>query len=206
MNRSRILLVAAAATLVALAAVLAWRSATAPQRSGVVASTGQALVGGPFTLVDQDGKTVTEAALKGKWTTVFFGYTYCPDVCPLTLQTLGAAQQRMGARARDLQVVFITVDPARDTPQQLKAYLTSPVFPRGMTALTGTPEQVAVAAKAYRAPYSKEGEGEGYLMNHPSMLYLMDPQARFNRIIPAGLSPEDMARQITTAMQAGGGG
>jgi protein SCO1 len=203
MNRSRLMFIAAAVFLLGLAGFLAYRAATAPVRTAAQTSTGQALVGGPFTLVDPDGRPVTEAALKGKWTAVFFGYTYCPDVCPMTLQTLGEAQKRMGRRSDALQSIFISIDPERDTPAQMKAYLTSPVFPRNLIGLTGTPEQVAAAAKAYRAPYSKEGEGQGYLMNHPSMLYLMDPQGRFNRIIPAGLSPDDVAKQITTAMQQG---
>jgi protein SCO1/2 len=201
MNRSRLIFIAAAVILLGVAGVLAYRSATAPERGGVVSSSGQAMVGGPFSLTDQDGQPVTEALLKGKWTAVFFGYTYCPDVCPLTLQTLGEAQKRMGPRGDALQTVFITVDPQRDTAPQLKAYLTSPVFPRHITGRTGTPEQIAAAAKAYRAPYSKEGEGDGYLMNHASMLYLMDPEGRFNRVIPAGLSPDDVARQIASAMQ-----
>lgn len=202
MIRSRLsfLIVAAVVVVAAMAALLAWRPGPAV-RSGTGESTGVAAVGGPFKLVDQDGRLADESLLEGKWTAVFFGFTYCPDICPVTLQTLGQAQQLMGARGRELQTVFITVDPARDTPQQLKAYLTSPVFPRPTIGLTGSPEQVAAAAKAYRAPYSQEGGGDDYVMNHPAMLYLMDKRGRFNRIIPHGLTPQDTARQITTAMQ-----
>jgi protein SCO1 len=204
MNRSRLILLAVAAAVVLGAALVTLRIMDgAPRSASTATSTGAALVGGPFKLVDQDGKAVDESILEGKWTAVFFGYTYCPDVCPLTLQVLGQAQQQMGPRGRDLQTLFITVDPARDTPAQLKTYLSSPVFPRGTIGLTGTAEQVDAAAKAYRAPYSREGEGEGYLMNHPAMLYLMDPQGRFNRIIAHGLTPEDTARQIATAMREG---
>ena len=160
-------------------------------------------VGGPFVLVDQNGQTVDEAVLKGKWSAVFFGFTYCPDVCPTTLQTLAAAEDLLGPKARDLQVVFVTVDPARDTPAQLKAYLSADSFPPGVVGLTGTPEQVAVIAKAYHVFYEKAGEGEGYLVNHSTPTYLMDPKGGFNRVIPYNLPPEEVARQIADAMRAG---
>src|SRR5664279_5922545 len=92
-------------------------------------SSGQALIGGPFQLINQDGRPVTEAALQGHWTVVFFGYTYCPDVCPTTLQTLAQAQNQLGPNGRDLQVLFVSVDPQRDTPAQLKTYLAGTAMP-----------------------------------------------------------------------------
>jgi protein SCO1/2 len=203
MSRTRVLLVAACVVLVAAAAVLAWRTTSAPVRSGVGTASGQALVGGPFTLVDQDGKTVTEALLKGKWTAVFFGFTYCPDVCPTTLQTLAVAQDHLGPKAKALQVLFVSVDPARDTPAQLKRYLSAPVFPKGIIGLTGTTDQVAGAAKAYRAYYQKEGEGADYVVNHSSVIYLMDPKGQYNRVLAYGLTPDEITRQISEAMQDG---
>lgn len=203
MNRPRLLMILACVALAAVGVGLAWRLADQGQRPTRSTASGTALVGGPFQLVDQDGRPVDQTLLEGKWSAVFFGYTYCPDICPLTLTALGQAQKEMGARGRDLQTVFITVDPARDTAAQLKAYLSAPVFPRPIIGLTGTAAQVDAAAKAYRAPYSREGEGEGYLMNHPAMIYLMDPQGRFNRIIPDGLPPAETARQITEAMREG---
>ena len=160
-------------------------------------------VGGPFQLVDQGGAPVTEAALKGKWSVVFFGYTFCPDVCPTTLTALGRTVDQLGPKAADLRVVFITVDPARDTPDKMKAYLTSPVFPKGVIGLTGTPEQVAKAAKAYKVYYQKAGTGSDYSMDHSTALYLMDPKGRFNRVIANGVTPEEMARQISDAMREG---
>ena len=96
---------------------------------GEVVSTGQAQVGGPFQLVDQEGRPVDESLLEGKWSLVFFGFTYCPDFCPTTLAALEATKQRLGDKARDLQIVFISVDPERDTPQALKDYLSSDGFP-----------------------------------------------------------------------------
>lgn len=157
-------------------------------------------IGGPFQLVDQDGRRVDQAMLKGKWTAVFFGFTYCPDICPTTLQTLGAATGLLGASAKDLQIVFVSVDPGRDSPKALKAYLASPGFPKGVIGLTGTPQQVADVAKAYRVYFAKEGEGETYLVNHTSLVYLMNPKGKFARVLAYGLSPDETANQIRLAM------
>jgi protein SCO1/2 len=161
---------------------------------------GEAKIGGPFHLVDQDGQPRDESMLKGKWSAVFFGYTFCPDVCPTTLQSLADAEARLGSRARDLQVVFITVDPARDGPAQLKTYLSSQAFPKGTIGLTGTPDQIAQAAKAYRVFYQKEGSGPDYEMAHSSMVYLMNPKGRFDRPLAYDLGPAEMANQIGQAM------
>jgi len=157
-------------------------------------------IGGPFQLVDQDGRRVDQGLLKGKWTAVFFGFTYCPDVCPTTLQTLGAAASVLGASAKDLQIVFVSVDPGRDSPKALKAYLASPGFPKGVIGLTGTPQQVADVAKAYRVYFAKEGEGEAYLVNHTSLIYMMNPEGKFARVLAYGLTPDETASQIRQAM------
>jgi len=157
-------------------------------------------VGGPFNLVDQNGARVDEHILDGKWTAVFFGYTFCPDVCPTTLTTLAQAIERLGPDAGRFQVVFITVDPERDTPSQLKTYLSSPAFPRGAIGLTGTPAQIAAAGRAYRVYYKKAGDGPNYSMDHTSIVYLMDPTGRFSRPIAFGAAPPDIARQIADAM------
>ncbi len=161
---------------------------------------GQPLVGGPFRLVDQDGRPRDEAMLKGKWSAVFFGYTFCPDVCPTTLQTLGDAQDRLGARARDFQVVFVSVDPERDSPQRLKSYLSNPAFPKGAVGLTGSAQAVAQIAKAYHLYYQKSGTGPDYEVQHSSAVYLMDRKGRFNRVVAYGLTPEETAGQIRQAM------
>lgn len=165
------------------------------------AGTGQPSIGGPFQLVDQDGRKVDESLLKGKWSAVFFGFTYCPDVCPTTMQALGAAEQRLGRKADKLQVVFISVDPERDTPAQLKTYLSNDVFPKHVVGLTGTPEQVAAVAKAYRSYYKKVGEGDDYVVDHLTVTYLMDPKGRFARVLPYGISPDEIAKQIADAMR-----
>ena len=157
-------------------------------------------IGGPFQLIDQDGRPRDQSMLKGKWSAVFFGYTYCPDVCPTTLQTLAEAQDRLGPKAGKFQVVFISVDPERDTPAQLRSYLSSPAFPKGAVGLTGASAQVAAAAKAYHAFYQKQGSGSGYEVQHGSTVYLMDPKGRFSGVIAFGLTPDEVARQISEKM------
>ena len=160
----------------------------------------KAAIGGPFQMVDQNGKPQTDAVLNGKWSAVFFGYTYCPDVCPTTLQALGEAKKQLGLRAKDFQVVFVSVDPARDTPAQMKTYLDNQAFPRGVVGLTGSDEQVAATAKAYKVFYRKAGTGADYTVDHVAYTYLMDPKGQFVRIIGAGDTPDDIAYEIAQAM------
>lgn len=191
-----------AVTLVAgllIGGAIIYRAAS--PRTAQTGATGQALIGGPFQLVNQDGQPVTEAALRGHWTVVFFGYTYCPDVCPTTLQTLAQAQDQLGPNGRTLQVLFVSVDPQRDTPAQLKTYLAGTTMPRNTVGLTGTPAQVAAAARAYRVFYQRAGEGEGYTVNHSTAAYLMNPQGRFERVLAYGLTPDQTAEQIRAAMR-----
>lgn len=207
MPRRSILLFAGACIAVAVAlaiiTVVVVGGRSAPSNGAEIASTGQPLVGGDFQLVDQDGRTVDQTMLNGKWSLVFFGFTYCPDFCPTTLAELAAVQQRLGDKAKDLQIVFITVDPQRDTPQMLKDYLSSDGFPKGTIGLTGTPEQVAQAAKAYRAFYQKVGEGETYTMNHSLTVYLMGPDGRFRTAVVESLGPDKTKTIIEQAMARG---
>jgi protein SCO1/2 len=107
----------------------------------------------------------------------------------------------LGPKARDAQVVFITIDPARDTPAAMKSYISSRVFPKNMIGLTGTPAQIARVARAYVVYYQKEGSGSTYTMDHSTALYLMDPDGKFHGVIADGLTPEDDARQISEAMR-----
>jgi protein SCO1/2 len=193
MPRTRLLLILACAAGLILAGGLVWRA-------GLMKSEEPSLVGGPFQLVDVNGQPATEAVLKGKWSAVFFGFTYCPDVCPGTLQALAAASEQLGPKAKDLQIVFISVDPARDTPAQMKAYLSADHLPRSVVGLTGSPEQVAAAAKAYRVYYRKTGEGPDYSVDHSTAVYLMNPKGRFVKPIAYSTPPEEVARQIKDAM------
>ena len=206
MPRRSVLLFAAACCLIAAAlAIVTVLVVTGRERNLETAgvSTGAPQVGGPFQLVDQDGRTVDQTMLNGKWSLVFFGFTYCPDFCPTTLGALAATQARMGDKARDLQIVFVSVDPQRDTPAALKDYLASDGFPRGVIGLTGTPEQVASAAKAYRAFYEKVGEGETYTMNHSLTVYLMGPDGKFRSALAHDLGPEKSAQLIERVMARG---
>ena len=189
-------LIAAVALAVTTVVVITGRE----QAATTTASTGQPDVGGPFNLVNQDGAAVDETLLDGKWSLVFFGFTYCPDYCPTTLSALAATQALMGDKARDLQIVFVSIDPDRDTPAALKTYLASDGFPPGVIGLTGSPEQLAAAAKAYRAFYEKVGEGEAYTMNHSLTVYLMGPDGRFRSALAHDLGPERSAQLIARVM------
>ncbi len=168
-----------------------------------VAPSGAPTVGGPFQLTDQNGHTVDQRILKGRWSAVFFGYTFCPDVCPTTLQTLATAEHGLGARAKNFQVVFVTVDPARDTPAQLKAYLSSDSFPKGAIGLTGTTQQIAAVTRAYEVYFQKQGSGPDYSVNHSSAIYLMNPKGAYDSVISAGLTPDQTKAAILQAMNGG---
>jgi protein SCO1 len=162
-----------------------------------------AQVGGPFRLVDPSGAPVTERALKGKWSAVFFGFTHCPDACPTTLFALAEAETLLGGRAKDFQTVFISLDPARDTPEQIGRYLANEAFPKKALGLTGAPAQVDAAAKAYRVYYQKAGEGPDYGIDHSTVTYLMNPKGGFVCAIPHNAPPQVMADKITAAMRRG---
>ncbi|HEY4584901.1 MAG TPA: SCO family protein [Brevundimonas sp.] len=206
MPRRPVILFAAACAVIALALGLITMVVVGGRQQAAQttdAATGQPLVGGPFTLTDQDGQVVDQSILEGKWSLVFFGFTYCPDYCPTTLGVLNAVQERMGDKAKDLQIVFISIDPERDTPQMLKDYLSSDGFPEGVIGLTGTPEQVAQVAKEYRAFYQKVGEGEGYTMNHGLTVYLMGPDGKFRSAVAHDLGPSRTVTLIENAMEKG---
>ena len=152
-------------------------------------------IGGPFHLVDQEGKTVTDADLKGKWSLVYFGYTHCPDACPTALNDISIALDELGPKRAEVRPVFITVDPERDTSEVLKSYVTS--FDAPILALTGTPEEVAQAAKGYRVYYAKHPEvGGDYSMDHSSVIYVMDPQGRFTASFTHESTPEEIAERL----------
>jgi protein SCO1/2 len=135
-------------------------------------------VGGPFQLVDQNGKTVTDADYRGKPFLVFFGFTHCPDICPTTLFEVSEVFNRLGKDADKVTALFVTVDPERDTPEKLKLYISS--FHPRIQALSGTPEQVEVIKKAYFVFAKKVPlDGGSYTMDHTSIVYLMDREGRF---------------------------
>jgi protein SCO1/2 len=147
-------------------------------REGVPSMPQVAAIGGPFSLTDQNGRTVTEQDLKGKPFLVFFGYTNCPDFCPTTMFEISEVLKKLGPAADGTRALFITVDPERDTPAALKDYVSS--FDPHIIALTGEPEAIAAVAKAYRAYYRKVPlKDGGYTMDHLVLVYLMDKEGRF---------------------------
>jgi protein SCO1/2 len=137
-----------------------------------------AAIGGPFRLTDQNGATVSDQDFKGRPFLVFFGFTHCPEVCPTTLFEISQIFGRLGREADRVRGAFITVDPERDTPAELKEYMSS--FDPHLSGLTGDPEAVAAVAKAYRVYFKKVPlEGGEYTMDHTAIVYLMDKQGRF---------------------------
>ena len=183
-----------AAVLVLVAGVLigiAFRDRT----QGVAGSPLGAAIGGKFSLVDQNGKPFTDSDLKGKWQLVFFGYTHCPDVCPTALNDLSLALDQLGAKEKQVGIVFISVDPDRDTPDVLKSYVES--FGGPIEALTGTPDQVAQAAKDYRVFYAKHPLADGgYDMDHSALIYVLDPEGRFTATFTPDDTSDTMAARL----------
>ncbi len=143
---------------------------------------GVAAIGGPFTLVDDTGAPVTERSLAGKPSAIYFGYKFCPDVCPTTLLDMSHWIKQLGPDADKLNYVFVTIDPERDTPKLMHEYLSS--FDRHIRGFTGTPEQVAKIAREYRVYYKKiPTDDGGYVMDHSTITYLMGPEGNLVTVI-----------------------
>lgn len=155
---------------------------------GTDGGRGIASVGGPFTLVDTTGATVTEKDFLGKPTAYFFGFTHCPDVCPTTLYEMAAWLGELGADADRLNVVFVSVDPERDTLEALADYMSA--FDERMVGLTGTQEQVDAVAREFRVYVRKVEQEGGYTIDHTATVYLMDADGRFVGTIAYGESDE----------------
>ncbi len=168
----------------------------AQQNSGPrVLTVGTPQVGGPFSLVDQNGQRKTDADFHGRWMLVYFGYTNCPDVCPTTLALMSEALKQLGARANLIVPVFVTVDPAHDTPRALKQYLAS--FDARFVGLTGSEQQIAAMAREYKV-YSvrrrlKDG---GYAIDHSSVVCLMGPDGKFIAVYDNSQTPEQIAADL----------
>ncbi len=161
--------------------------------------------GGPFELVDHDGRRRTDRDFRGAFLLVFFGYTHCPDICPTGLQTMADALDLLGPLGKRVRPVFITVDPARDTPAQLKDYVAS--FHPRLIGLTGTEGRIAAAARAYKLHRFKVpargGAADEYLVSHSSITYLMGPDGKFVTLFPHGVKPEFMAKAMRKYLAAG---
>jgi protein SCO1/2 len=162
---------------------------------GPLPLTQPSAIGGPFRLVDQNGAVVTEEALKGKPSLVFFGFTHCPDICPTTLFDVSEVYKALGRDGDKVKAFFVSVDPERDTPAILKEYLSS--FDPRLLGLTGDPASVAAIEKAYRV-YSKKVplDAGGYTMDHTALVYLMDKDGRFVAPFNLKRKPEDAAAEL----------
>jgi len=192
MIRTPIALVPYLAMVVAMASGLLWHQADQMARLGGNVVTGTAEIGGPFTLTDQDGKTRSDADFRGRYMLVYFGYSFCPDVCPTTLAMMGKALDELGSRKGRVVPIFITVDPGRDTPQILKAYLKS--FGENFVGLTG---DIAGVAHAYHVFYARQPmPGGNYAMNHSGVIYLMGPDGRFVTYYEDEIGPDKMAEEL----------
>jgi protein SCO1/2 len=164
-------------------------------------TTGRALVGGPFTLTDHTGRRVTEKDFAGRPMVVFFGFTNCPDVCPSGLQVLSAALDKLGPKGDAVAPLFISVDPERDTPERLARYVQS--FHPRIVALTGTPQEVEKAAKAYHVYFKKlkdEGSAATYTIDHSAIFYIMDAKGDYSSHATHATPPDKLAALIARAL------
>ncbi len=179
------------AALFALIVVMTGREHPSPKEAPLI----KASIGGPFRLIDQNGRVVTEAALKGKAHLIFFGFTHCPDICPTKLFEVSEVLEKLGPDRTKLGAFFVSVDPERDTPEKLKDYLSS--FSPQLTGLTGDPEAIAVIAKAYQVYYKKIPlEAGGYTMDHTATVYLMNKQGEFLARFNLDRRPEHAAEAL----------
>lgn len=170
-------------------------------RSWLETSTeaGQTALAGPFTLTRADGATVTESTYRGKWLLIYFGYTYCPDACPTALNALSEAMEKLGPAAATVQPLFITIDPARDTPAVMGDYVKA--FDPRIVGLTGTEGQIAAVAQEYQVYYKRrDTEGGPYLMDHTSLIYVVDPAGKMVRIFGGNSSGERIAQHLLELM------
>lgn len=175
-------------------------------KTKVIGTTGTvagASIGGPFTLTNHRGEAVTEKDYLGKHTLIFFGFTHCPDICPTTMNEIAFALDQLGDRAKDVNALFVTIDPERDGPEALGDYME--LFDKRITGLTGTPEQIAGVAKAFRIFYAKNisaderakpKEDRFYLMDHSTITYLMSPTGEFIRHYSYGTPAKALADDI----------
>jgi protein SCO1 len=165
------------------------RPVTANRSAGVPGIAAQ------FTLTTSDGRTVSDETYRGKWLLVYFGFTACPEACPTTLLSIGSALDALGPRARDIQPLFITIDPAHDTPKVMARYLTA--FDPRIVGLAGTPEQIATASKHYRVYAATRNLGRGEVaVDHSSFIYMVNPRGRVANILTGDLPGHALADEL----------
>ncbi|HVB90007.1 MAG TPA: SCO family protein [Beijerinckiaceae bacterium] len=202
MNRfPKLLIVLAALVLVVFCGLLGFRSFSLAARPAQQASSGAADIGGPFSLVSNRDQPVTDKTFRGKWEVLYFGYTHCPDECPVALANLSTALHALGSKANTLQSLFVTVDPTRDTPKVMGRYLKS--FDKSIIGLTGSQAQIQQAEKDFRvyaAPANSHGKD--LILNHSIFFYVMNPKGRFVTVINGNTTAQKIAarlRALTTA-------
>jgi protein SCO1/2 len=163
---------------------------------------GQEPIGGPFELIDHTGARRTDADYHGKLALIYFGYTYCPDVCPTDLQAMASALDLLGDGGRAVQPLFITIDPERDTPEHLAGYV--PLFHPRLVGLTGDADAIRRAARAYKVHYAKVvlPELADYAMDHSAFIYLVNADGEYLGFFPPGTSPERMASIIGPSLSS----
>ncbi len=184
--------------LIALTFVLSgwiWHLGDSVPGFGSATVQGTAHVGGPFALIDQTGAVRKDSDFRGRLMLVYFGYSNCPDVCPTTLGVMADAMDRLGPKAKGVVPIFITTDPARDTPKVLALYMKA--FGPEFVGLTGDPSAIAAAEKAYHV-YAKRRDlpGGGYAMDHSSVVYLMGPDGNFLKAYDDALLPDQLAKDL----------
>jgi protein SCO1/2 len=198
MPRASTVLLACVLALSILAALLLWREASVTGGSGS-AGIATASFGGPFRLVDQDGHVRTDRDFRGHFALIYFGYTFCPDVCPTTLARMASALGKLGKQSARITPIFVTIDPARDTPAALKTYLSS--FGPNFIGLTGSQTDIARIARAYHVYYEKHPlPGGAYAMDHSSVIFLVGPDGKFVKFydddLGANALAEDLRKQL----------
>lgn len=193
----------ALALALGLGALELWRYRSGTFTKTIEKVTGTATVGGPFSLVNEDGVRVTDQSFPHRYKLIVFGFTFCPDICPTELQNITEALDLLGPEAPKIQPLFITIDPERDTPAVIKEYIRN--FHPSLHGLTGTPEEIAVAAKAFRVYYQKVATPNSgvYMMDHSTVIYFMDPQGQLLTHFGPKTPPKDMAETLKSYLKKG---
>ena len=171
-------------------------------KSDALVNIGATQIGGPFELTAHTGDRVTDAEIIDTPTLMYFGYTFCPDVCPIDVQVMADAVELLGEEGVTVKPVFVTVDPARDTPEALSDYAEA-MHPR-MIALTGSEEDIATVSQTFKVYYQKSGDGENYLLSHSNYHYLLMPGRGLVAMFRPGTSPEKMAEDTARVIDAVG--
>jgi len=195
MLRNRQALIPYLLLVAALIGGVLWYESNKVPGLGRVVTTGQADVGGPFQLTDQSGKRVSDKDFRGRYMLIYFGYSFCPDVCPTTLAVMAQALEKLGNKSRQVAPILITIDPERDTPKVLEDYVKA--FGPSFVGLTGSADEIKAVEKKYRVyAVKKPLEGGNYGMHYSSVIYLMGPDGKLVSFYDEAISPDDLAKEL----------